>query len=50
MQMEEAGMAVGKVPVGRGDVAKIGAPIVARMGQCDGGERPVRDRAQKLIF
>ena len=48
--MEEARVALGEVAVGRGDAAKIGAPVLARMGQGDGRERPVGDRAQQLVL
>src|SRR3989337_2675645 len=50
MQMEEAGMTVGKVPVGRSDVAEIGTPIAAGMRQFDGRQRPVGDRPQQLVL
>ena len=50
VQMEQARVPVGKIAVGGGDVAQIGAPVGARQRQFDGGQRPVGDPPQQLVL
>ena len=50
VQMEQAGMPVGEIPVGGGDIAQIGAPVAAGLRQLDSGQRPVGDPPQQLVL
>ena len=50
VQVEEARVTMGKIPIGDGDIAQIGAPVGAGQRQLDGGQRPVGDPPQKLVL
>ncbi len=50
VQVEQARMAMGKIAIGGGDVAQIGAPVGAGQRQLDGGQRPVGDPPQQLVL
>src|SRR6478672_12199169 len=50
VQMEEARVTVGEIPVRFGDIAKIYAPVGARQRQLDGRQRPVGDPPQQLVL
>ena len=50
MQMEEARMTVGEIPVGGSDIAQVAAPVGARQRQFDRGECAVGDPPQQLVL
>jgi hypothetical protein len=50
VQVKDAGMTVGEIPVGSGDLAKIRAPVDARQRQLDCRQRPVGDPPQQLTL
>ncbi len=50
VQVEEARVPMGEIAVGGGNVAQIGAPVVARDRQLDGRQRPVGNTAQELVL
>ena len=50
VQVEEARMTMGKIAVGHGDAAQVGAPVAAGQRQLDGRQRPVGDPPQQLVL